>query len=200
MQIKTLLLAAAAGSGVLATWINKPLQGYPWGIGPCLNDAQTMWIVQNFKSILTNPDRKAAAKKAGVLLDDSYTETSDSINVLAGEPVSHVSITTTIIACLTQIQQGAVSFGSKQAFIDGVTGAPAIPVMNDLDIFHDCNKIAWQWLVDNLAMDVSPVKGFNKITVDPRTGVVKSNDIEFNSIAWGRDLGWTCSAPPAQGH
>lgn len=68
--------------------------------------------------------------------------------------------------------------------------------MNDLDVFHDCNKIGWQWLVDGLGMDVSPVKGFNKLTVDPRTGVVKANDLEFNSIGWGRDIGWTCTPPP----
>lgn len=98
MQIKTLFLAATAGFSVLANpladvqnerrgW-NGRLQGYPWGFGPCLNDAQTAWIVANFKSILTNPDRNAAAKTAGKLLDDNYVETSDSINVLAGQPVS----------------------------------------------------------------------------------------------------------------
>lgn len=65
--------------------------------------------------------------------------------------------------------------------------------MNDLDIWHDCTKIGWQWLVDGLALDVSPVKGFNKLVVDPNTGIIKSSDLEFNSIAWGEDLGgkWT---------
>lgn len=100
MQIKTLLLAATAGSCVLATPFldflkdgSGRLQGYPFGWGSCLSDAQAAWIIQNFKSILTNPDRNAAAQTANKLLDNSYVETSDSINVLAGDPVSYSSKT-----------------------------------------------------------------------------------------------------------
>lgn len=97
MQIKTLVLAATAGSCVLATPFldfmkdgSGRLQGYPYGWGPCLSDGQAAWIVSNFKSILTNPDRNASAQTATKLLDNSYVETSDSINVLAGYPVSSI--------------------------------------------------------------------------------------------------------------
>ena len=69
--------------------------------------------------------------------------------------------------------------------------------MTDVDVFYQCNKIAWEWIANGIGMNVSPAKGFNKIVVDPQTGIIKSNDIEFNSIAWGRDMGWTCTAPPA---
>lgn len=69
--------------------------------------------------------------------------------------------------------------------------------MTDLDIWHDCTKIGWQWVVDNLAMSKSPAKGFNKFTVDPATGFLKSNELEFNSIAWGIDLGGTWIGPGA---
>lgn len=70
--------------------------------------------------------------------------------------------------------------------------------MQDLDMWHDCTKIGWQWLANGIGLNVSPVKGFNKIIVDPNTGIIKSNDIEFNSIAWGEDQGgkWTPGPPP----
>ncbi len=203
MKFRSIFAAAALVSSALAMPTNigsifnqnKQVQGYPWGLGSCISDAQAQFIVKTFKSILTNPDRIAAAKTAAMLLDDNYVEISDSINVLDNKPVSP-----SLLFCndgtLTPFQQGASSFSNKQDFINSVAGAPAVSIMNDLNIFHDCNKIGWQWLVDGLALDVSPVKGFNKLTVDPKTGIVKSTDLEFNSVAWGRNLGWTCTAPP----
>lgn len=97
MQFKSLLLVAAAATSVLAApapapdllgLINGILSGFPLGNGNCLNDQQATYIVNQFKSILTNPNRKAAATTANALLDAGYTETSDSINVLDGTPVS----------------------------------------------------------------------------------------------------------------
>ena len=96
MQIKSLLFAAAAASSAFAkpTFFSngKSVPGYPWGWGNCLNDQQAAFIVKQFKSILTNPDRQAAVKIANDMLADNYVETSDSINVLAGYPVSRVDI------------------------------------------------------------------------------------------------------------
>lgn len=93
MQFKTLLLAAAAVTSAVAIPApgllnNNKVPGYPWGIPYCLSDSQAAFVVKQFKSILTNPDRKAAIATANVMLSDNYVETSDSINVLAGYPVS----------------------------------------------------------------------------------------------------------------
>lgn len=92
MQIKSLLIAAAAATTTLANPLlglgQSTVPGYPWGLGSCLTRQQATWIVQQFKSVITNPNRDAAVKLASVLLDDSFSETSDSINVLAGHPVS----------------------------------------------------------------------------------------------------------------
>lgn len=186
MQIKSLLISAAAATTVLATptWGSQSgdgrVNGYPWGWSQCLNDQQSNFIVQSFKSILTNPDRKAAVATANGLLAVNYKETSDSINVLAGQP------------------QGGVSFLGRDHFVQSVGGAPAVGSMQDLDVITGCNKIVWQWLANGIGMNVSPVKGFNKITVDVSTGRILATDLEFNAIAWGRDIGWTCTAPPAQ--
>lgn len=86
-------------------------------------------------------------------------------------------------------QQGGPSFNGKAAYIAGIEHAPAIPSMTDIDIWHDCTKIGWQWIVNGLGMHVSPVKGFNKFTINPSTGIVQSSYLEFNSVAWGEDLG-----------
>lgn len=93
MQIKSLLIGAVAVTSVLATptWGSQGgdnVKGYPWGWSQCLSDQQSSFIVQTFKSILTNPNRKAAVDTATGLLAVDYKETSDSINVLAGQPVS----------------------------------------------------------------------------------------------------------------
>lgn len=69
--------------------------------------------------------------------------------------------------------------------------------MTDLDMWHDCTKVGWQWLVNGLGYNVSPVKGFNKFVVDVSTGIIKTNDLEFNSIAWGEDLGGKWTPPPS---
>ena len=77
--------------------------------------------------------------------------------------------------------------------------APAIPGMDTLDVFHDCTHIAWRWNIPHLAMNKFPVKGINHFTVtSPAKGTVIKSDLEFSSIAWGSDIGWTCT-PPAGG-
>lgn len=204
MQIKSLLLAAAAATSALAmpnlSARGNNVPGYPWNWNPwCMNDAQAQFIVNQFYSILTNQDRQGAIKTATGLLANSFSETSDSINVLAGYPVSDVPQRGNNHGdSLTHSQQGGPSFNGKQAYITGVGYAPAIPSMTTLDVWHDCDTIGWQWVVNNLARNVSPVKGFNKFMIDPSTGLVQSSNLEFNSIAWGEDLGGTWTAPPAQ--
>ncbi|KAK5097044.1 hypothetical protein LTS08_007064 [Lithohypha guttulata] len=182
MQIKSLLIAAAAATTTLANPLlglgQSTVPGYPWGLGSCLTRQQATWIVQQFKSVITNPNRDAAVKLASVLLDDSFSETSDSINVLAGHP------------------QGSVTYDDKQTYLTGLRGAPPIPSMTDYDILAGCDSIYWFWLADGIGRDISPVKGFNRFRVNPKTGEIKTVEIEFNSIAWGRDIGWTCTPPP----
>ena len=63
----------------------KTIPNYPRNIfSPCLNDDQATFIVAQFKSILTNPDRKAAVATTELLIADGYVEESHTINTLAG--------------------------------------------------------------------------------------------------------------------
>ncbi|KAM7185511.1 hypothetical protein V8F20_011767 [Naviculisporaceae sp. PSN 640] len=181
LAIPTLASASSTIDRRTICLLKPKVAGYPVSIlGVCLEDKQADFIVEKFRSILTNPDRKAAKKTAEELIADVYVEESDSINILAGYTL------------------GGPSFTSKKNFVDGVAGAPAIPSMKTLEVFHSCNKISWRWNVEGLARNIYPVKGINTFLVDACTGQIKATYIEFSSIAWGVDIGWTC-APPAAG-
>lgn len=75
-------------TGVCLLSPNK-VPGYPSSVVglACLDDSQASFIVDKFRSILTNPDREAAGKTAQDLIAETYLEESDSINILAGYPV-----------------------------------------------------------------------------------------------------------------
>lgn len=84
MQFKTIALAIAAATSALALpGYGSTVPGYPWGFGFCLSDQQANWVVQQYKSILTNNNRAAAVQTANQLLDNNYQETSDSIVSIA---------------------------------------------------------------------------------------------------------------------
>lgn len=109
MQFKSLFLAAAAATSALALptfdflssfsgslggssasgSVAVRVPGYPYGNPQCLSDAQAAYLVKTFKSIMMNPNRTLAVATGQTLILDSYVETSDSINVLAGYPVSN---------------------------------------------------------------------------------------------------------------
>lgn len=79
--LPSVLATAACASPVLSR------RGGGWG-ECCLTDAQATYLVESFKNILSNPNRTAAAATAQVIISDDYIEVSDSINSLAGYPVS----------------------------------------------------------------------------------------------------------------
>lgn len=92
---------------------------------------------------------------------------------------------------------GGPSFSGKQAFVGGLTSQPGLPGFTTLQVFHDCKNVLWQWRVTGLGSGQFPVKGFNAFVANPLTGVIQSNQLEFNSIAWGEDTGYKVT-PPGQ--
>ena len=57
----------------------------------CLSQSEAESIVDQYASILTHSDVTSANATAQALLDDNYTEISDSILSLEGQPVSQSS-------------------------------------------------------------------------------------------------------------
>ncbi|EXJ70285.1 uncharacterized protein A1O5_06353 [Cladophialophora psammophila CBS 110553] len=135
----------------------------------CLNSPEATDIVSTFASFLTAPQAPDFASKANVLLADNFTDTSDSINFLAGYPL------------------GGKTFPSKTAFIAGQGAQRPIPTLTTLDIFFSCNKIAWRWLAQGIGSGQYEVKGIDTFTITP-SGQISEVFAEFNSAAWAADL------------
>ena len=75
-------------------------------------------------------------------------------------------------------------------------GAPGLTGINTLDIITgNCNKIVWYWLFTGVGTKQYEVKGINIFTIND--GQIEQIDVEFNSIAWGLDIGFTVTPPPA---
>ncbi|OAL40155.1 hypothetical protein AYO20_00575 [Fonsecaea nubica] len=140
----------------------------------CVSSAQATSIVNTFASFLTAPQAPDFAAKANALLADNFTDTSDSINFLAGYPASH--------------------FHSKAAFIGGQGAQPPIPTLTTLDIFFSCNKVAWRWVAQGIGSGQYAVKGIDTFTITP-SGQISQVFAEFNSATWAAD--YAGASPPS---
>ena len=85
MQFFTVALSAFLATAAVASPVATKWNG--WGDG-CLTDAQANYLVQSFKQILSDPNRTAIVAIAEEIIATDYVEISDSINSLAGYPVS----------------------------------------------------------------------------------------------------------------
>ncbi|KAK5196183.1 hypothetical protein LTR47_004376 [Exophiala xenobiotica] len=144
--------------------------GYTAPTYTCISPAQASSIVSTFASFLTAPQAPDFSSKANALLAPNFTDTSGSIDFLAGKNVS------------------AVTFPSKAAFIGGQSQQPAIPSLVTLDIFFSCTKIAWRWLAQGIGSGQYEVKGIDTFTITPQ-GQISEVYTEFNSAAWEADIG-----------
>jgi len=140
---------------------------------PCLNATSAQRLVSGYSGLLTNFTKLNANK----FLATNFTDTSDSINFLAGIPL------------------GNVTFPSKAAFIAGQGSEPAIgfKVIN-IDAVT-CDTIAFRW--EAILGTKAPVKGINIMvgTHSPANGwQIKTNYAEFNSAVWAKEIGGNCTA------
>ncbi|KAJ9606584.1 hypothetical protein H2200_008592 [Cladophialophora chaetospira] len=145
----------------------------------CLTQAEAETIVSQYISILSHtPDIATANATAQALLDPNYTETSDSILSLEGQPL------------------GGITFQGKAEYIGGVLGAPPVEGITTIEILvAGTNKIVWYWNFLGIGSGQYEVKGFNLFTIE-ESGQISAANIEFNSIAWGLDTGYQIIFPP----
>ncbi|EXJ76145.1 uncharacterized protein A1O5_00653 [Cladophialophora psammophila CBS 110553] len=150
----------------------------PLGTVTCLSTAAATNVVNGFASLLTAYSNATAES----LLASDFTDTSDSINFLAGNPL------------------GSTTFPSKLAFELGQGSQPAIgfQVLN-IDAIT-CKVIAFRW--EAILGSSSPVKGINILYTENPTQTddgwqIQSVFSEFNSGTWTIEIGGTC-VPPSQ--
>ena len=93
------------------------------------------------------------------------------------------------VSLLTPIKLGSVTRPDKQSIISNVLAFPANGI-NTLEIVFTCDKILWYWVFTGIGTKKYEVKGFNLFTITPK-GQISLMYIEFNSIAWGADTGFT---------
>jgi hypothetical protein len=187
-------------------------------------DPQATNIVDTFHNLLTNPDRSAINTEAENLIAEDFFEMSGSVNSLAGNDVrptlspglDRISLWPTNLSIkytnVSYPQVKNTTFPSRSAYLASLSAAQAIPMMTTLDIFHDCNRIAWYWAVSSLGSGKDEVRGVSLLYTIPgapdaaAVGVADGGNVvagnmdfgnrkinmvmlEFNNVAWAGDTG-----------
>lgn len=146
----------------------------------CISQGIVDKFIPRFTAILEHQDSDLGnfTQAMQTMLSDSFQEISDSINSLAG------------------ISLGSVTTPSKEEYISETENAP--PDSNIQTIFAvpaGCRDIIWHWNFPTVGSSAQPVKGFNYFELNEMCQI-ETMSIEFNSIAWGADIGFT-TTPPA---
>ncbi|KAL2426706.1 hypothetical protein ABEF95_001630 [Exophiala dermatitidis] len=190
MRFSSFISATAIALASMATALPSSQHGSGNGNGnggQCIPYETAVQIVNAFVSTLTAFNADVATN----LLAPDFTDTSDSINFLAGIPL------------------GSVTFPSPAAYIAGQGAQPPIglEVLN-IDAVTCQGVIVFRW-VATVGLNVDPVKGIsvlytvksgsNANTVGPNGYQLETLYSEFNSAAWVLDIGGTCAPPAAPG-
>ncbi|KAK5048678.1 hypothetical protein LTR84_005769 [Exophiala bonariae] len=160
----------AAPLALVSSVLAAPGGWNDWNTGLTQGDA--LDIVSKFTQVLSHSDVKAANATAQALIGDGFFENSDSINILAGFPL------------------GSTTTNGKQAYINGVLNAPGLNGAENLKILVSGNNILWYWRFNAIGSKQLPVKGFNLFEINNKKQITGLY-VEFNSIAWGIDTGYT---------
>jgi len=163
-------LATAASVGLWASLVQA------WS---CLSDADAKSIADRSTIFLQHLNVTEANITAQGLFANNITEYGDSINSLRGDAL------------------GTIVENGKQRYINDTLSTPPIPQINTLAIVHGCNQMVWQWEFLGIGTGANRVRGMTLITVDGMNQVMQQY-VEFNSLAWGADIGFNIT-PPAGG-
>ena len=175
------LVLAAASSVIAAAHPQRGSSGRPTTtptpVAPaaaCLNSATAAYLVNGYASLLTAYTNATAE----AILASDFTDTSDSINWLAGIPL------------------GGYTFSSKAAFEAGQGTQPAIG-FTVTETITTCTEVAFRW-VATVGQKKWPVKGINMFTATNVNNTAAGWQIqnmysEFNVGAWEIDIARTCS-------
>lgn len=82
------LASAVTAAPSWADWTHQDCPDVECPEDTCLQQSDAEDIVNKFIAVLNHPDVNAANATAQALLGDDFYEESDSINMLAGHPVS----------------------------------------------------------------------------------------------------------------
>ena len=109
----------------------------------CVTQYQAEKFIERFIGILNKEgsDLGDNVQTANTLLASSFQEVSDSINSLAGFPL------------------GSVTAASKEAYIAGISRAPATQGIETISIsVANCREIFWHWNFKGVGSGQYPVR------------------------------------------
>lgn len=165
-----------------------------------LTDQRAQEIADGSAIYISHTDVALANATAQTLFAPNIVEFGDSINSLRGDAVSTSvlpfhknrqvtllpffrSLTTQPSQLGTQVENGAAKY------IAETLGSPPIPVVTTLGIVHDCTQMVWFWEFDGIGTGQYRVRGMTFIHVNDQA-LVDMQNVEFNSLAWGADIGF----------
>ncbi|KAF2170891.1 hypothetical protein M409DRAFT_18863 [Zasmidium cellare ATCC 36951] len=178
ITILTTALAMLCTASAAATNNNPPPS---YGGGKCVSQQEGQNFLQKFIGVLGRTDPNYAATAQKIIADD-FVEYSNSILSLQGLPLS---------APL------GIAAPFKDAWIQGVTQAPAFSGIKTLEVIVTCDRIVWYWVFTGIGSAKHPAAGFNLFHLKrkgPQLQVEKLF-LEFDSIAWGLDTGIQVTYP-----
>ena len=148
----------------------------------CLTQHRANYLVNGYASLLTGPQSPSFNATVDALLSKDFTDTSDSINWLAGIPI------------------GATTFPSKAAFRAGQGSQPPID-FTVIQVLFTCSEVFFRWTA-GVGLHNFPVKGLNLFSTSNLNNTeagfqILNSYTEFNVGAWEVDIGRTCSAQGA---
>lgn len=161
-----------AGSATYTSTAGSGPTGSPSAL--CLTNATASYLSNGY-GLLLSAYTNATANS---LLAADFTDTSDSINWLAGIPL------------------GSATFASKAAFIAGQGTQPPIG-FSIQSIMFSCTQVAFRWTA-TVGLKKFPAKGINMFTASNLNNTaagwqIKTMYSEFDVGAWEVDIGRTCS-------
>jgi hypothetical protein len=153
----------------------------PTGSGPtgvpsalCLTNATASYLSNGYGQLLSAYTNATANS----LLSADFSDTSDSINWLAGIPL------------------GGATFGTKAAFIAGQGSQPPIG-FSIQSVMFSCTQVAFRWTA-TVGKNKFPAKGINMFTASNLNNTeagwqIQTMYSEFDVGAWEVDIGRTCT-------
>ncbi|KAK8135015.1 hypothetical protein PG984_007027 [Apiospora sp. TS-2023a] len=170
MRFITSFLFATVASGACAS----PYPQAGGGYGKCLNPHAVDEITKNYAKVIGDYSPALADR----FLADGFTDTSDSINVLAGNAL------------------GSVTFPNKEAFKAGQSQLPKIPLVVKSVSAVTCDTIVLRW-TQTFGNPAKPVQGISILVNVFEKGAWKLETLytEFNSLTYFVNTGGSVTPP-----
>ncbi|EME81323.1 uncharacterized protein MYCFIDRAFT_88023 [Pseudocercospora fijiensis CIRAD86] len=170
MKFSLIVSAIALASSAMAS---PP--GYSSWPSQCITQKEAEAYIKTFIGVLGQTD-KNAAQTADKIIADDFVEYSNSILSLQHKAIA---------------PGDNISAPNKATWTAGVLHSPQIKGITTKAVIADCNHIVWKWNFLGVGSAQFPVNGYNFFTMTRKGKQLQAQrlDLEFDSIAWGLDIG-----------